>query len=122
MSTLLKITLIIHIVLAVLFGLPLLAAPGRFLGLFAWAPIDPLLSRVLGAALIGLGWLNFCALRQNSRAAAQPVIEAGLLFNGLAVAGLVRNMAGSSWPWVVWSLLGLFTVLTILWAVSHWKK
>ena len=32
MSNLLKITLIVHIVFAVLFGLPLLAMPGRFLG------------------------------------------------------------------------------------------
>ena len=122
MSKLLKITLIIHIVLAALFGLPLLGMPGRFLGLTGWAPVDPLLSRVLGAALLGFGWLDLRVLRLNSRPTAQPLIEAGILFNGLAAAGLAWNMLGAGWPWYVWTLLSVFIVLTALWVVNYLKK
>jgi hypothetical protein len=122
MSNLLKITLIAHIVLAVLFGLPLLAMPGRFLGWFGWAPIDPLISRMLGAAMLGLGWLDFRTLRLNSRSAAQPLIEAGIAFCGLAAAGMLWNMRASSWPWIVWSVVGLYIGMTVLWVVNWFKK
>jgi hypothetical protein len=115
MPKLLKITLIVHIVLAVMFGLPLLGMPGRFLSFFGWAPVDPLISRILGAALLGLGWLDFRTLRLNSRQAAQPVIEAGTVFCGLASAGLLWHVKGSYWPWMVWIVLATFIILTALW-------
>jgi len=122
MSKLLKVTLVVHIVLAVLFGVPLLGMPGRFLDWLGWAPVDPLLSRVLGAALLGFGWLDFRALRQGNRAAARPLIEAGIVFNGFAAAGLAWNMLGAGWPWYVWTLLGGFSALTALWVVNYLKK
>jgi hypothetical protein len=122
MSKLLKVTLVVHIVLAVVLGLPLLGLPGRFLGWLGWAPVDPLLSRMFGAALLGFGWLDFRTLRLNSRQAAQPLIEAGIVFNGLAAAGLAWNMLGAGWPWYVWTVLGTFIVLTALWLVNWLKK
>lgn len=122
MSRLLKITLIIHIIFAVLFGVPLLGIPGRFLGWFGWAPIDPLISRMFGAALLGFGWLEFRTLRLNTRQAAQPLIETGIIFCGLSSAGLAWNMLGAGWPWYVWTVLGVFIVFTVLWVVNWFKK
>ena len=120
-STLLKLTLLIHIILALLFGLPLLGMPGRFLAFFGWAPVDPLLSRVLGADLLGFGWLDLRTLRGNSRQAAQLVIEAGIVFCGLSAAGLLWHVLGSYWPWMVWIVLATFIVLAALWVVN-WIK
>jgi hypothetical protein len=42
--------------LCLFFGSGLLLAPGRFLGMFYWAPVDPPL-RIFGAALLAMGWL-----------------------------------------------------------------
>jgi hypothetical protein len=117
-TKLLKVTLIVHIVLAVLFGLPLLGMPVRFLVFFGWAPVDPLLSCILGAALLGFGWLDLRTLRGNSRQAAQPVIEAGTVFCGLASAGLFWHVLGSYWPWMVWIVLATFIILAVLWVVN----
>lgn len=122
MSRVLKITLIIHIIFAVLFGVPLLGMPGRFLGWLGWAPVDPLLSRMFGAALLGLGWLDYRTLRLNSRPAAQPLIEAGILLCGLASVGLAWNMLGAGWPWYVWAVLGTFIAFTLLWVWNWFKK
>ena len=122
MSNLLKITLIVHIIFAVLFGLPLLAMPGRFLGWLGWAPVDPLISRMFGAALLGLGWLDYRTLRSSSRQAAQGVIEAGIVFCGLAAVGMLRNMGGSNWPWYVWAVLAIYVLLAGLWIVNWLKK
>ena len=122
MSKLLKVTLVVHIVLAVGLGLPLLGLPGRFLGWLGWAPVDPLISRMFGAALLGLGWLDLRTLRSNSRQAAQGVIEAGILFCGLAAAGMARNMLGAAWPWYTWAVLGIYVLLAGLWIVNWLKK
>ncbi len=122
MSKLLKLTLIVHIILAVLFGLPLLGMPGRFLGWFGWSPVDPLISRMFGAALLGMGWLDFRTILAGSRQAAQGVIEAGIVFCGLAVAGMLWNMSGSAWPWYTWTVLAVFVVLAALWIINLDKK
>lgn len=122
MSKLLKVTLVVHIVLAVGFGLPLLVMPGRLLGWLGWAPVDPLISRMFGAALLGLGWLDLRTLRSNSRQAAQGVIEAGIIFCGLAAVGMLRNMGGSNWPWFVWAVLGGYALLAGLWVLNWLKK
>jgi hypothetical protein len=120
-SKLLKVSFVVHIVLAVAFGLPLLAMPGRFLGWFGWAPVDPLISRMFGAALLGLGWLDLRTLRSSSRQAAQPVIEAGIVFCGLAAAGMLWNMRSADWPWYAWTVLASYVVLAALW-VWNWIK
>ena len=54
MSRSTRITFGIHWVVALLMGLPLLIAPGRWLDVVGWAPVDPLISRKFGAALSGL--------------------------------------------------------------------
>ena len=121
MSKFLKSTLIVHTVLAVLFGLPLLGMPGRFLNFFGWAPVDPLISRMLGAALLGMGWTSWRAFKANRREVAQPVIEAGLVVCGLAAVGIAWNMLGAGWPWMVWLVLALYVILAAAW-LWHWFK
>ena len=54
MTRALKITFLSHAIVAALVGAPLLIAPGRFLGLIGWAPVDPILSRVMGMILAAL--------------------------------------------------------------------
>ena len=56
MSRLLNVVLLVHLVVSVLLGALLLIVPGRLLGAVGWAPIDPLISRILGAALLAMAW------------------------------------------------------------------
>ena len=84
--------------------------------------MDPLISRMFGAALLGLGWLDFRTLLAGSRQTAQGVIEAGIVFCGLAAIGMLRNMLGSAWPWYTWTVLAVFVVLAALWIINLDKK
>ena len=59
MSTTTRIIFALHSIVALVFGLPLLIAPGRALEVLDWAPIDPILTRMLGAALLALAWGSF---------------------------------------------------------------
>ena len=63
MSKALKITFGVHMVVALLFGAPLLLIPGRFLGLFGWQPLDPHITRLLGAAMLAFTWSSFQGYR-----------------------------------------------------------
>ena len=122
MSKLLKITFLAHTIVAFVIGAPLLLAPGRFLALFNWAPVDPLLSRILGAALLGLAWSSLRGYQQTSREKVALLIEAEAVFCTLAVVGLLRNMLGSGWPFIVWLILGVLAVFAVLWLINGVKK
>lgn len=118
----LRIIFAVHAVVGFIFGLPLLAAPGRFLGLFGWAPVDPLLSRLLGAALIALAWSSYRGYRAAERRQVVLLLEVEALFCGLACVGMTRHMWGYHWPWYVWTLLGLLTAFTVAWLWGLLRK
>jgi hypothetical protein len=117
MSAGLKYTFLIHIVVAVLFGLPLLLFPGQFLGLFGWAPVDPLLSRVVGAALLAHAWSSFRAFKGLSPATVAVLLEMEVVFTVLSGVGLLRHLLIAYYPLEVWLVFALFVVFAIAWTV-----
>jgi hypothetical protein len=121
MSKALKYTFAVHIVFAVLFGLPLLLAPGRFLGLFGWAPIDPLISRLLGAALLALGWGSVRGSQAMEIVQVKTLIEMELVYTVLGCVGLLRHLLFAHWPWYVWTIFVILALFAIVWFV-HWLR
>jgi hypothetical protein len=102
-------------------GLPLLVAPGRLLTMLGWAPIDPILSRILGAALMAFAWLLFRAW-QGSPADTRPVLEVQVGFTVLACLGLLRHLLVARYPGLVWALfavLALLAALAVLFLVTR---
>ena len=118
----LRYTFGVHALVALLLGAALLLAPGRFLGLFGWAPVDPLLSRVLGAALIALAWTSFRGYRASSRAQVALLIEAEAAFCVLASVGILRHILASNWPWYVWTMLVVFILFAVAWVWALFRK
>jgi len=118
----LRYTFLVHALVSLLFGAALLAAPGRFLGLFGWEPVDPLLSRVLGAALLALAWSSYRGFRAAERRQVALLVELEAAFCVLAAAGLLRQMVGYYYPWYVWTLLGVFALFAVAWVWALLKK
>jgi hypothetical protein len=121
MSKALKYTFGIHAVVALFFGLPLLVVPGRFLGLFGWAPIDPLITRLLGAAMIALAWSSFRGFRSTDFRLAVTLIQIELLYTALGAIGLLRHLAIAWYPWYVWLLFVILVAFAIVWLYFFWK-
>jgi hypothetical protein len=117
----LRYTFLVHAVVALLFGLPLLVAPGRFLDLFGWLPIDPIMSRMYGAALLGLGWGSYRGWRAAARSDVEILVQVEAVFTVLAVLGIVRHLLGGSWPWYVWMIFIVFLLFAIAW-IYHWVR
>ena len=124
MSQSTRYTFLIHAIIAALFGIPMLIIPGEFLPLFGWTDdvIDPLVSRVLGAAIIAMAWSSYRGWRATDWEQVNIVIEAEAMFAVLAAIGMLRHLIGYSWPTGVWLIFGLFVVFAIAWIVALRKR
>jgi hypothetical protein len=118
MSRSLRTLFLVHATVAAVVGLLLLASPGRFLGLLGWAPIDPITSRLLGAALLALAWGSYRGWRATERIQVAILVELQAAFCLLASAGMLRHLATAAWPWYVWLLFVGFVAFTIAWAYA----
>lgn len=104
-----------HSVVGLAFGVPLLLFPGRLLTWFQWAPIDPIISRILGAALLALAWSSFRVWRTEDSTQVTHLVELELIFTGLASVGILRHLISGRWPWIVWAILALYLLFTAAW-------
>jgi hypothetical protein len=122
MSRSLKVLFLVHAIMSTVLGVLLLVIPGRLLGLFGWAPIDPLISRLLGAALLALAWSSFRGWRATERRQVAILIEAEAVFCVLACAGLLRHLLVASYPWYVWGTVVILAAFAIAWIVALVRK
>jgi len=118
----LRYTFLLHAVVALIFGLLMLFIPGRLLGFFDWAPIDPLISRLLGAALIGWGWSSIRGYMAKSWSQISIIVEAEAIFCVLGAIGLFRHLILGGYLWIVWLIFGLFLLFAILWIAAYFTN
>jgi len=122
MSKALRATFLVHAVVALVLGVPLLIVPGQFLNLFIWRPIDPLISRLLGAALLALAWGSFRGWQATERAQVKTLLEIEAVFTVLGSIGLLRHLLIASYPLIVWVVFLLLVVFSIAWIYFLIKK
>jgi hypothetical protein len=116
MSKARTITFWVHGVVSILPGVPLLLAPGRFLGFLGWAPIDPIISRLLGSALLALAWSSFRGAGA-SEGVQRVLVELDAVFCILCCVGLLRHLLFSWWPAMVWITFAVFAAFAVAWVV-----
>ena len=115
MSKALKYTFLVHAIVGLLTGLPLLIVPGRFLQILQWAPIDPIAARVLGAALLALSWSSFRGWQVTERRQVDIVVQLEAVFCVLASVALLRHLLVARFPIVPWLFFAVFFLFAIAW-------
>ena len=121
-----RTTFLAHLINAGVLGAIMLAAPGRLLSLLGWTPIDPVISRLLGAATLALAWTSFRAWRmiagaEGTAMAATDEAQIGMLvqmeamYTLLACVGLLRHLTQGRWPWYAWLLFADYALFAIAW-------
>ena len=135
----LKITFLIHAVVAALVGAPLLIIPGRFLQLVGWQAMlqaigcestDPMISRVLGAALLALAWSSFRGWRATERAQVTILVEMEVFFTVLGCVGLGRHLVERFIAWgrlpgigvLAFAVLAVFAIAWIVFLFASMRK
>jgi hypothetical protein len=121
MSKALKYTFVVHAIVSFLFGVPLLLAPGSFLGLFGWAPIDPLISRLLGAAVLALAWGSVRGSQAMEVLQVKTLVEMEMVYTILGCVGLLRHLLIAYYPWYVWTIFVVLALFAIAWIVFFFK-
>ncbi len=115
MSKSLRSIFLIHAVVGLIFGLPMLLAPGRLLTWVNWRPIDPIISRLLGAALLALAWSSFRGWRADKRASVALLVELEAVFTVLGCVGLLRHLLFAWYPIVPWLIFVVLAIFAVLW-------
>ena len=119
-------TFLAHLINAGILGAVLLLAPGRFLALLGWAPIDPIMSRLLGSVTLALAWSSYrgwrimagtqgAALEASDEARIGLLVQMEAMYTLLACVGLLRHLLHGRWPWYAWLLLADYALFACAW-------
>lgn len=109
----LRIWFVIHFVADMVFGIPLLFFPEIIMPLLGWSPIDPIASRVVGAALMGIGiesWLG----RDSSPEVYRAMLNLKVIWSSSAILGTALGLWNGGAP-VGWLFLFVFFIFWSVW-------
>ncbi|MBD3390635.1 MAG: hypothetical protein GF410_01330 [Chitinivibrionales bacterium] len=109
----LRIWFVIHFAADILLALPLLCAPVRTLSLLGWSTIDPFGTRLVGAALMGIG-LESLLGRNASAEVFRAMLNLKIIWSLGAITGIALSLAGGA-PAMGWVFLAVFCVFSLTW-------
>jgi len=110
---------VIHFVADLLFGIPLLFFPQLLLSLLGWTTYDPLTSRLVGAALMGIG-LESLLGRNASAETFRAMLNLKIIWASSAIFAIAAALFEGA-PVMAWALLGIFVVFWGVWVYYRVK-
>lgn len=116
----LRFWFVVHFVVDMLFALPLFIAPHWMLQYFGWQTIDPFTSRMVAAALFGIGIESFLG-RNGSAETFRAMLNLKLIWSSGAVLGIGLSLAATGGPFMAWVVLALFVAFFFLWAYYRFQ-
>jgi len=111
---------VLHFVVDVAFAVPLMIAPLRFLSLLGWQTVDPIATRLVSAALLGIGIESFLG-RNGPAGQFAGMLSLKIVWSSAAIVGLVLSaiLNWEAWPLFGWALIMFFVGFNLLWV--YWK-
>ena len=112
---------IAHGIIDILFAIPMLIIPEAFLEALGWQVIDPMVARVVAAALIGIGGESLIAMRAEF-CSIKSMLELKILWSVAAIIGLVISaVMADVVPWGVWPIGGIFVIFSAVWIIWRFR-
>ena len=107
----------IHFVIDVIFAAALFAAPAAFLGAAGWRTVDPIASRLVAAALFGIGIESLLA-RKSTLESFKSMLTLKVIWSATAVLGigisLIQNAQGR--PLLAYGFFVIFILFNFIWS------
>ena len=104
---------VIHFVADMLFGIPLLFFPSFLLPYLGWTIYDPLTSRLVGAALMGIG-LESLLGRNASAETFRAMLNLKVIWASSAIFAITAAIFEGA-PVIAWAFLGIFVIFWAVW-------
>jgi O-antigen/teichoic acid export membrane protein len=121
MSSGLRIVFWIHAIVALVFGLAMLFVPMFVIDLFGFEPGDLYNMRILGVALVAMGFSSVLAAQAQrfERVAIVLLMEVVFTVISLLVALYAVIFAGA--PVMVWLDVAIFAIFAVLFGYYYWQ-
>jgi hypothetical protein len=104
---------VVHFAADLAVAVPLFLAPGAVLGLLGWQAVDPLASRLVAAALLGIGIESLLG-RGAGAATFRAMLNLKIIWSGAATLGILWSQRQGG-PWGGWAILAIFAGFHALW-------
>ena len=110
----------IHFVVDFIFAIPLMFAPVFFLSSLGWQVVDPVASRLVAAALFGIGLKSLLSYKATVET-YQAMLNLKIIWSLAAITGLILSLlqGNQGRPLALWMLLLVFIFFHALWL--YWK-
>ena len=118
-SNSLRTWFVIHFVADMLYGIPLLIFPELVMPMLGWSTIDPISSRVVGAALMGIGIESYLG-RNASIEVFRAMLNLKVIWSSSAILGIGLGiwMGGAKAGWL---FMVIFVIFWFVW-VYYWRR
>ena len=122
MSKGLKTTFLVHVIVVLVFGLPLLFAPKFYETATGWDPVEPAIGRTLGAMLLALGVSSWMGYRATSWSEVRIVVAQEIAFTFLGTVASLYEALGPGAPTLIWLNIAVMGIFCFLWIYFYIKE
>jgi hypothetical protein len=110
-----KLLFFLFSVLCLATGMLFLVIPGTFLQTVGWAPVEPMIIRLFGAALLAISWGAWKSFRTADLKQTMTVMEMLIIFSVLGAIGWFRHLLiANYWP-SLWAIAIALLVSGLVW-------
>ncbi len=110
---------VFHFVADIVFAVPLFVAPRALLGLLGWPCVDPLASRLVAAALFGIGVQSLLG-RNGGLEEFRAMLSLKVIWSAFATTGLLWSVLDGGPP-AGWLFVAIFAGFNGVWSFYRWK-
>lgn len=115
----LKTWFVVHFAADVLFALPLFVAPRWFLTTLGWTEVDPLATRLVAAALFGIGIQSLVG--RNERVETyRAMLNLKIIWSATATIGLIWSQLTGG-PALGWAFVLIFGAFNVVWTTYRFR-
>jgi hypothetical protein len=136
-SNSLRVIFIIHMIVALVLGATLWIIPGRTLTFLGWVPeqvylpqsdvsipgtsfVDGVLTRLLGAAILALGFASFVGWRASQREQVNLLVQVEFVYCLLGTVAILVGIRalGRPVPVIGWVITAILVIFSVVWGLA----
>jgi len=111
---------LIHFLVDYSIAIPIFLFPNQMLGLFGWKTIDPIATRLVAGALLGIGGASFIS-RNSEVTVYRSLLSLKIIWSLFAIGGIVLSAFQDRAPFFSLIALIIFIVFSSVWIYYYLK-